>query len=217
MAMILLSSLMATTIAASGPSISHPAGVAHAGGKYTLTNGYVSVTFEEKLGGGGALSSLRGDFAGQGAYGEELLAGAGYTLDVAAADGSTAASSAEAQAGALTVKVLSSGPATAAILVEGLRAGTATESWALTLRAGDRGLELNTTGSMAADAQAGAVVRHSLLAAPLSVYGYYPADGVVQMMNAQRGMPEPGATHPLTGADSDGSTSVQIPRGSGGE
>jgi hypothetical protein len=28
------------------------------------------VTFEEKLGGGGALSSLRGDFAGQGAYGE---------------------------------------------------------------------------------------------------------------------------------------------------
>jgi hypothetical protein len=36
--MILLSSLMATAIAASGPSISHPAGVAHAGGKYTLTN-----------------------------------------------------------------------------------------------------------------------------------------------------------------------------------
>ena len=58
--------------------------------------------------------------------------------------------------------------------------------------------------------------KHDWVAAPSS-YGYYPADGVVQMMNAQRGMPEPGATHPLTGADSDGSTSVQIPRGSGGE
>ncbi len=147
------------------------------------------MTFEEKVGGGGALSSLKGDFDGKGAYGEELLAGTGYTLDVTAPDGHLA-SSAEAQNNALSVKIVSNGPATAAILVEGLSAGGASESWALTLNSGDRGFELNTTGSMIADASPGAVVKHSLHASPLSIYGYYPADGVVQMMNAV-----PGKTH----------------------
>ena len=125
------------------------------------------MTFEQKLGGGGALSSLKGDFEGKGAYGEELLAGTGYTLDVAAPDGRHLASSAEAQDSALSVKIVSKGPATASILVEGLSAGGASESWALTLNSGDRGFELNTTGSMIADASAGAVVKHSLLASPL--------------------------------------------------
>ena len=97
------------------------------------------MTFEQKLGGGGALSSLKGDFEGKGAYGEELLAGTGYTLDVAAPDGRHLASSAEAQDSALSVKIVSKGPATASILVEGLSAGGASESWALTLNSGDRG------------------------------------------------------------------------------
>ena len=152
--------------------------------------GYVSVTFAEKLGGGGAISSLKGDFEGQGAYGEELLAGSGYTLEVQGPDGALLHSSAEAQDEALSVKVVSSGPTTAAILVEGLSAGGATESWALTLAAGARGFSLNATGTATAALGPGAVAQHALLATPLSVYGYYPADGVVQMMNAK-----PGKTH----------------------
>ena len=85
------------------------------------------------------------------------------------------------------MKVVSSGPAEAAILVEGVIAGGATESWSLALAAGARSLTLNATGTMLADAPAGTVIKHSLMSTPLSVYGYYPADGVVQMMNAEHG------------------------------
>eukprot|EP01043_Picozoa_sp_COSAG02_P004749 COSAG02_NODE_126_length_34895_cov_10.960886_1_plen_159_part_00 len=49
---------------------------------------------------------------------EELLDGAGYTLDVAAPDGRHLASSAEAYDSVLSVEVVSKGPATASILVE---------------------------------------------------------------------------------------------------
>jgi hypothetical protein len=87
----------------------------------------------------------------------------------------------------VTVQVVSSGPATAAISATGISAGAASETWMLTLPAASRGFQLNITGSMTAEAAAGSVVRHSLLATPLSVYGQYPADGSVQMMNAAKG------------------------------
>lgn len=92
-----------------------------------------------------------------------------------------------ASSDAVTVQIVSSGPAAAAIAATGISKGGATESWMLTLPASARGLELNITGTMTADAPAGTIVRHSLLATPLAVYGYYPADGVVQMMNAAKG------------------------------
>ena len=53
--------------------------------------------------------------------------------------------------------------------------------------AGARAFQLNTTGSVDSGdtaAAAGAIITHSLYGTPLSVYGFYPSDGVVQMMNA---------------------------------
>lgn len=85
------------------------------------------------------------------------------------------------------MQIVSRGPATAAIAVTGIEKGSASESWVLTLHASARGFELNITGTMTADALAGTIVHHSLLATPLAVYGYYPDDGVVQMMNAKKG------------------------------
>ena len=52
---------------------------------------------------------------------------------------------------------------------------------------GARAFQLNTTGSVDSGdtaAAAGAIITHSLYGTPLSVYGFYPSDGVVQMMNA---------------------------------
>ena len=166
-----------------------PAHVAHSGAEWTLSNGFVQATFTtgRLLHPGAALSSLKGDFQGAGAYGEELLSGAGYKLEAVAPDGVVA--SASSNDAPSSVKIVSSGPATAAILVSGIRAGGATETWSLSLAAGSRSLSLNTTGTMTGLNADGSVaeatlVRHVLSASPLGVYGYYPADGVVQMMNA---------------------------------
>jgi hypothetical protein len=112
---------------------------------------------------------------------QELLAGSGYSLQSIDPNG-TASSSHAPSTTIPTVKVVSSGPAVAAIVVSGIQVGAATDSWSLTLVAGARGFELNTTGSV--DTSGGATVFHSLYATPPSVYGFYPADGVVQMMNA---------------------------------
>ena len=51
------------------------------------------------------------------------------------------------QASPATVTIVSSGPKLASVQVHGVTAGGATESWAITLAAGARGFQLNTSGS----------------------------------------------------------------------
>jgi hypothetical protein len=159
--------------------------VTQSGSDYTLSNGYVKVTLASQT--GASITSLTGDFEGTGNYGEELLAhgfdGAGFSLQ--SVDNNTVTSSSHLSAKAPKVTIVSNGPNLAAIKVEGVQAGEATEIWTLELESGARGLVFNTTGSMPSGSKASTVVRHTLLATPLSVYGFYPNDGVVQMMNAE--------------------------------
>ena len=112
------------------------------------------------------------------------MAGLGFSLQSKTVNGPTLSSSDNVSA--VSVQIVSAGPKVAAIAVSGLQAGAATESWYISLEAGSRGFQLNTTGSLdydSANAQE-AIILHSLYATPLSIYGFYPADGVVQMMNA---------------------------------
>ena len=112
------------------------------------------------------------------------MAGLGFSLQSKTVNGQTVSSSDNVST--VSVKIVSAGPKVAAIAVSGLQAGAATESWYISLEAGSRGFQLNTTGSLdydSANAQE-AIILHSLYATPLSIYGFYPADGVVQMMNA---------------------------------
>jgi hypothetical protein len=183
---MLLALLAATALLTGGVCASPPAAVvSHSGAEWTLSNGFVRATLSTKrlLHPAPAISSLKGDFEGHGNYGEELLAGAGYHLESVAPDGSILSTSSDA-----TVKVLSNGPSTAAILVSGVSAGGATEEWTLSLAADSRSLSLNITGTMSSSVAAAAasaaptrLVRHVLSATPRSVYGFYPQDGVVQV------------------------------------
>eukprot|EP01052_Picozoa_sp_SAG31_P024704 SAG31_NODE_2119_length_6406_cov_2.443317_5_plen_455_part_00 len=176
----------AVTAVAAAP----PATLEHSGSDYTLSNGYVSVTFSS---GGGllhpgpSLKSLKGDHEGKGAYGEELLAGFGFALLGDDKEHNTASSADALQAGKPVVKIVSSGPQTAAIEVSGIAAGTANEVWTISLAAGSRAFELSTIGEATLGGAGAGMIRHALLAKPLSVFGFYPADGVVQMMNAAPG------------------------------
>jgi hypothetical protein len=157
---------------------SPPAEVTQSGSSYTLSNGYVQVTLASQP--GASIVSLKGDFEGTGSYGEELLASP-YALQ--SMENGTVVSSHES-ATAPVVTIVSRGPSLAAIKVEGVQAGDATEVWSLELSKGGRGLNFSTTGSLPSGSGASTVVRHTLLATPLSVYGFYPNNGVVQMMNA---------------------------------
>ena len=163
--------------------------VAVAGSEYVLDNGYVRVVFSTAH--GAAISSLRGDFEGGANFGEELLAATGYSLQarslkdmgLAAAAASPASTTATAN---VTVTIVSNRPTLVSIAVDGVTAGGAVESWAISLAQGARAFELNTTGSMAAAAPPNTVVFHSIYTTPLSVFGFFPDDGVVQMMNGAR-------------------------------
>ena len=152
-----------------------PAHVLQNGGDYTLENGFVSVTLS--TGTGCQISSLRGDFEGQGNYGEQLLAGKGYVLESQGPSGAVASSQ---WSQGVTVTVVSNGPDLASITVANVTANNAIESWSLSLPQASRTLELNTTGTVS-DSRTG-FVRHTLLTTPISVFGFYAGAGVAQMV-----------------------------------
>jgi len=101
--------LAAYTAAAAAPPPPRPAAtVTTAGKEWTLSNGYAKVVFSTGglLRHGASIRSLSADWAGAGAYGEELLAGSGYTLEVQAAGGALASSADAAAVPTVTVRVL---------------------------------------------------------------------------------------------------------------
>ena len=137
--------------------------------QYVLTNGYVAVNVSS-LG----IKSLTGDMAGVGDYGEELLARSGFTLE---------SNLKNVDRPAATVTVTSNTSSLASVTVSGVTAGSATETWLVSLTANSRSLVVNTTGRNA-PTQRGEVIAHSIEMTPLSVYGFYPDSGVTQMMNS---------------------------------
>jgi hypothetical protein len=164
--------------------------VAHDGSSYVLANGYVRVVFSAAQG-TAAITSLKGDFEGGAGFGGELLAAPGLSLQARSMKKTPKGLRATPELGdghAATVTIVSDGPALAAIAVDGVTAAGssgAIETWSISLSQGARAFELNTTGTLPAGAPSNTVVYHSLYATPLSVFGFYPADGVVQMMNAE--------------------------------
>jgi len=148
-----------------------PVAVNHVGNDWTLTNGFVFVTVST-AGGSASISSLRGDFEGIGSYGEELLAGSGFWLE-SLEDGKFHSSLNGTSA---TVKMISNSSTLGTVEVSGVSAGSAVETWVVSLASGERGFDLNISGSVSPNwsQEGGGVVKHSLLATPLSVYGFYP-------------------------------------------
>ena len=171
-------------------AVSLPAVVNRNGGSWTLSNGYVEATLSVTTE-GAAVTSLKGDFDGLSQYGDNLLSAGGFSLQCSVAE--RGASNA-----APVVTVTSNSSHYAAIKVSGVRSGPASEIWQMSLRQSNRAVELNTTGTVSNTTQSRSMlVYHTLQTTPLSVYGFYPDAGVVQMMNADPNHSAMASKHPL--------------------
>lgn len=149
-------------------------------GVVALGNGYTCVEVDLKS---PRIATLRGDFAGNGAYGKNVLAAVGIVLEREDADGKVHSSAA---AGPATLKVVSNTSLVVKIQIDGILdtqdGSAATDTWSLTLASGARSLVLETSGGIQRAVTAKAV-RYSFGFLPTSIYALFDR-GVVQMLKA---------------------------------
>lgn len=130
------------------------------------------------------LAVLKGDFAGNGAYGKNAMADAGLTLEREGSDGSIHRSS---DAGPATAKVLKQTEDLVEVVISGIhdsaRGRAASDTWTLSLAKGARSLQLKLGGTIdnAVNARA---LRYNFAFTPTSIYALFDR-GVVQMLGAK--------------------------------
>jgi len=127
------------------------------------------------------ISQLRADFTGKGQYGKNVLANSGISLGRLDEDGTVHSS---ADGGRAVAKVANKSEDLVEVVVTGIAdaAGdkaAATETWTLSLAAGERSVKLRINGALQRDISAKAL-RRNFAFMPSSIYGLFDR-GVVQM------------------------------------
>ena len=128
------------------------------------------------------LSSLQGDFSGSATFGVEALAPTGYRLEREDADGTLHVS--EQGRAELDVVVVRNDSSGVTVVVSNVTEGLVSETWTLSLNAGDRHVSLGIEGSAIGAAAKGKrvrAIRHGLYLEALSVTGLFPGSGTQQV------------------------------------
>lgn len=149
-----------------------------------LQNGYVELILS--VSGGAWVSSLKGDFQGQGNYGSNLLSVGGFRFEreddagvvhtcAGVGEKATYLSSEDGKCVSLTIPDVFDDPVDP----------YSSESWSFKLCDGERGVTFLSQGSVlpSATSLTAKAIRHTLYMTPISTVGFFDR-GVVQMMSA---------------------------------
>jgi hypothetical protein len=151
-----------------------------------FSNAFLTATVD--VSGGAFISSLRGNFQGKYAYGNNVLTeGVGIRLERENEDGSITTAAGLGSRAAFTVDVNSDscGQVTISGVVDDVSTPTASENWVLSLCQSDRSLKMVASGNTLESAYYTKLrsVRNAVYASPISTTGFYD-QGVVQILAA---------------------------------
>ena len=191
--------------------------------KAVFNNGYVKAVVN--LAGSAAwMSELYGDYQGKSAYGSNLLAAKGLRLEREDSEGNTISA---AGTGSSVVNYIvtqnddTCGTLQIAEVIDDTDLPSVSESWTLTLCAGNRHISFTSNGSVSKSTSVTKVrsIRHALYSTPLSTTAFFDS-GVVQIMGARDAASHFGSTDRLSRLfvlGGTGSIDIQRESATGGE